>query len=163
MIIVKNSGYLLFDNFKFLCAFGKNGIKKNKIEGDKATPRGIFKLNKVFYRHDRIKKIKTILGKSKITKKMGWCDDPNSKFYNKKILLPSKFKYEKLYRNDCIYDIIIVINYNIKPTFKNKGSAIFMHIARSGLKPTEGCIALKKKDLLFLLSIIKKNTQICIG
>jgi L,D-peptidoglycan transpeptidase YkuD (ErfK/YbiS/YcfS/YnhG family) len=163
MIIVEKSGYLIFDNFKFLCTFGKNGIKKNKVEGDNATPKGVFKLNKVFYRSDRIKKIKTILKKSKITNNMGWCDDPKSKFYNKKILLPSKFKCEKLYRKDSIYDIIVVLNYNIKPTIINKGSAIFMHVARSALKPTKGCIALKKKDLLFLLSIIKKNTYISIG
>ena len=162
MIIVKKSGYLIFNNFRFPCAFGKNGIKKKKIEGDGITPKGIFKLTKVFYRFDRIKKIKTILKKIKIKKNMGWCDDSKSKFYNKQILLPSKFKHEKLYRNDFIYDIIVVIDYNTKPVIKNKGSAIFIHVARNNLVPTKGCVALKKEDLLLLLSIIKANTKICI-
>ena len=93
---------------------------------------------------------------------MGWCDDSKSKFYNKQILLPSKFKHEKLYRNDFIYDIIVVIDYNTKPVIKNKGSAIFIHVARNNLVPTKGCVALKKEDLLLLLSIIKANTKICI-
>ena len=163
MIIVKKSGYLIYNNFRFSCAFGKNGIKKKKIEGDNITPKGIFKLTKVFYRFDRIKKIKTVLKKIKIKKNMGWCDDSKSRFYNKQISLPSKFKHEKLYRRDFIYDIVIVTDYNTKPVIKNKGSAIFMHVARNNLKPTKGCIALKKEDLLLLLSVIKPNTKICIG
>jgi L,D-peptidoglycan transpeptidase YkuD (ErfK/YbiS/YcfS/YnhG family) len=91
---------------------------------------------------------------------MGWCDDPHSKCYNKLILLPHKDHHEKLYRNDNIYDALIVLNYNMKPIIQGKGSAIFIHIAKNKFKPTEGCIALKKKDLLFLLKIIKKKTKI---
>ena len=82
----------------------------------------------------------------KITKKMGWCDDPNSKDYNQLINLPTKYKYEKLYRKDNVYDLLIVLNYNIMPTIKNKGSAIFIHIARKNYEKTAGCIALKKKS-----------------
>lgn len=163
MIIVKKSGYLIFNNLRFPCAFGKNGIKKNKIEGDNITPKGIFKLTKVFYRVDRIKKLKTVLKKYKIKKNMGWCDDSKSKFYNKQIFLPSKFRHEKLYRRENIYDIIVLLNYNTRPTIKNKGSAIFIHIARDKLKATKGCIALKKNDLLLLLLKIKKKAKISIG
>ena len=133
--------------------------KKNK-EGDNITPKGIFRLIRVYYRSDRIKNIKTSLKKSKIKKSMGWCDDPESKFYNKLIRIPSSAKHEKLYRNDHLYDLILVINYNTNPIIKNKGSAIFIHIAKKNYKKTKGCIALKKKHLIELISKIKKNTQI---
>jgi L,D-peptidoglycan transpeptidase YkuD (ErfK/YbiS/YcfS/YnhG family) len=91
---------------------------------------------------------------------MGWCDDPTSNSYNKEIKLPTKFGYEKLYRKDHIYDLIAVISYNVNPIIKGKGSAIFLHIAKKKFSPTQGCIALKKKDLLLLLSKISKNTKI---
>ena len=88
---------------------------------------------------------------------MGWCDDPRSIFYNKQIKLPSKFSYERLYRKDRIYDLVAVLNYNTNPVIKNKGSAIFIHIAKNNYKPTAGCVALKKVDLIKLLKIIKTH------
>jgi L,D-peptidoglycan transpeptidase YkuD (ErfK/YbiS/YcfS/YnhG family) len=91
---------------------------------------------------------------------MAWCDDPKSKFYNKQIKLPSRYSYEKLYRKDRIYDIIISLDYNTNPIIKNKGSAIFLHVAKKNYKPTAGCIALKKEDLIHLLSVIKKGNKI---
>jgi len=160
MIIVKESGYLTFKNLKFQCALGKAGISKKNKEGDYITPRGTFKLVKVFYRADKIKNLKTSLKKIKIKKNTGWCDDPKSKFYNKQIRLPSNFGHEKLYRNDRIYDLVVVLNYNLNPIIKNKGSAIFIHVAKKSFKKTAGCIALNKKNLIDLLSVIKKNTKI---
>ena len=157
MIIVKKSGYLKYKNFIFRCALGKNGIKKKIKEGDNITPKGIFKITKVYYRKDKIKKIKTLIKKIKIRKDMGWCDDPRSIFYNKQIKLPSKLSYERLYRKDDIYDLLAVLNYNINPIVKNKGSAIFIHIAKKNFRPTGGCVALKKEDLIKLLQIIKKK------
>ena len=163
MIIVKNSGYLKYKNLKFRCALGIAGIKKKNKEGDNITPRGIFKVNKVYYRSDKIKSIKTSIKKLKIKKNMGWCDDPESNFYNKEIKLPSKFKHEKLYRSDNLYDLILVLNYNTRPIKKNKGSAIFIHVAKGSYKKTKGCIALKKKDLVKLIPLIKKSTRIKIN
>jgi len=163
MIIVKKSGYLKYKNFKFRCALGKNGVKKKIKEGDNITPKGKFKLTKIYYRHDKIKKIISSIKKIKIKKNMGWCDDPKSNFYNQQIKLPSKFGHEKLYRNDRIYDLLVVLNYNTKPIIKNKGSAIFLHIAKKNYEKTKGCVALKKKHLIQLLVIIKKNTIIKIG
>jgi L,D-peptidoglycan transpeptidase YkuD (ErfK/YbiS/YcfS/YnhG family) len=93
---------------------------------------------------------------------MGWCDDPKSKKYNQSINLPSIYSHEKFYRKDNVYDLILVLNYNIKPIIKNKGSAIFIHIAKRNYKKTEGCIALKKNHLLKLITKIKKNTKIII-
>ena len=162
MIIVKKSGYLKYKKFKFRCALGKAGIKNKIKEGDNITPKGTYEAIKVFYRSDKISKIKTILKKIKIKKDMGWCDDTDSKFYNKQIKLPSIFSHEKLYRKDDIYDLVVVLNYNFKPVIKNKGSAIFIHVTNK-YKPTRGCIALKKCDLIKLLSLIKKNTKIKIN
>jgi L,D-peptidoglycan transpeptidase YkuD (ErfK/YbiS/YcfS/YnhG family) len=142
MIIVKKSGYLKYKNLKFRCAFGKNGIKKKTIEGDKITPIGIFKITKIYYRHDRISNLKTLI---------------------KKIKMPNKFNYEKLYRNDHTYDLLAVLNYNTNPVIKNKGSAIFIHVAKNNYKPTAGCVALKKSNLIKLLQTIKKNTKIKIS
>ena len=163
MIIVKKSGYLKYKNLKFRCALGRAGIKKKEKEGDNVTPKGIFKIIKMYYRPDKIKNIKTNIKKIKIKKNMGWCDDPSSRFYNQQINLPSKFSYEKLYRNDNLYDLILVLNYNTNPIIENKGSAIFVHIAKKSYTKTKGCIALKKKHLIELISIIKKNTKIKIN
>ena len=117
----------------------------------------------MYYRADRIKNLKTNLKKIKINNNTAWCDDTKSKFYNKEIRLPSNFSYENFYRRDKIYDLIIVINYNINPTIKKKGSAIFIHIAKKEYTPTRGCIALKKEHLLLLLKKIKKNNKIKVG
>jgi L,D-peptidoglycan transpeptidase YkuD (ErfK/YbiS/YcfS/YnhG family) len=163
MIIVKKSGYLNYKNFKFKCALGKNGIRQKGREGDFVTPKGKYKLIKIYYRADRIKKVNSPLKKVKIKKDMGWCDDINSKFYNKQIKINKQISHEKLYREDNVYDIVVVLNYNINPTIKGKGSAIFLHIAKKNYNKTQGCIALKRNELLKLLSQIKKNTQIKIG
>jgi L,D-peptidoglycan transpeptidase YkuD (ErfK/YbiS/YcfS/YnhG family) len=163
MIIVKKSNYLKYKNFRFRCSLGKAGIKKKEKEGDKITPGGIFKIICIYYRSDRIKKITTPLKKIKIKKTMGWCDDPRSSFYNKEIKIPNKFNYEQFYRKDNLYDIIVPLNYNTNPILKNKGSAIFIHIANNNYKPTAGCIGVKKNNLMKLLSIIKKSTKVKIG
>ena len=163
MIIINKSGYLKYKDLKFKCALGKSGIGKKKIEGDNITPKGIFSIVKIYYRSDRVKKISSKFRLIKITKKMGWCDDPNSKKYNQLINLPTNCKYEKLYRKDNVYDLVIVLDYNINPTIKNKGSAIFIHVARQDYKKTAGCIALKKNHLKELVKTIKKNTKVIIN
>jgi len=163
MIIIKKTGYLQYKNLKFRCALGKAGIKKKEKEGDNITPKGIFKITSMYYRPDRIKNIITAIKKIKIKKNIGWCDDPDSHFYNQQISLPTKFNHEKLYRNDNLYDLVLVLDYNTNPIIKNKGSAIFIHIAKKNYKKTKGCIALKKKHLIELISKIKKNTQIKIN
>ena len=163
MIIINKSGYLKYKDLKFKCALGKAGIGKKKREGDNITPTGTFKIVKIYYRSDRIKKIYSKFKAIEITKNMGWCDDPNSKYYNQLINLPSRYGHEKLFKVKNIYDIIVVLNYNMKPIIKNKGSAIFIHIAKKNYLPTQGCIALKKNDLLKLLSKIRKNIKIKIN
>ena len=163
MIIINKSGYLKYKDFKFKCALGKAGIGKKEIEGDNITPRGTFYVIKIYYRDDRIKKLSSKFKLIKITKKMGWCDDPKSKKYNQLIKLPTKYSHEILYGKDNIYDLLLVLNYNIKPTIKNKGSAIFIHVAKKNYKKTAGCVALKKADLIYLVKEIKKNTKVIIN
>ena len=94
---------------------------------------------------------------------MGWCDDPKSNKYNKLIKYPFKFSSEKLYRSDNIYDIILVLSFNIRPVIKKKGSAIFIHVAKKNYKNTEGCIALKKTHLLKIIKNLNRNTVVTIG
>ena len=162
MIYINKSGYLKYKNLKFRCALGKAGIGKKKIEGDNITPKGVFRIVKIYYRKDRLKKLSSKFTLIEITKSMGWCDDPKSKKYNQLIKLPSQFSHEKLHRKDNIYDLILVLNYNIKPTIKNKGSAIFMHVAKKNYERTAGCIALNKNHLIYLIKDIKKNTRVLI-
>ena len=162
LIIVKNKDKLIIDCFKLNCCIGKSGIKANKVEGDKSTPSGIFHLGNVYYRSDRVKKPLTKLKCIKINKSMGWCNDPLSKFYNKKIKTNKKIKHEKLFRVDYKYNYLIIIKYNYLKTIPNKGSAIFIHLTKN-YKPTAGCIGLKEKDLLILLKLIDTKTKIKIN
>ena len=163
MIFINKSGYLEYKNLKFRCALGKAGVKKKKEEGDNITPKGTFKINNIYYRSDHIKKISSKFKLIEIRKNMGWCDDPKSKQYNKLIKLPNKYKHEKLYRKDNIYDLILVLNYNTRPILKNKGSAIFIHVATKNYKKTAGCVALKKRHLIKLVEKINKKTKITIN
>ena len=162
IIKVKNKETLEIDLFKFKCSIGKKGFTKNKFEGDKKTPIGLFSIGDLYYRKDRISKFDTKLKSIKIKKSMGWCDDINSKNYNKLINVKEKIRHEKLYRNDYKYDLFIPINYNTKPIIKNKGSAIFIHLTKN-YKKTAGCIALSKKDFFILLKLIDKKTKIKIS
>ena len=160
IIYLKNKHTIQVDDFSFKCCIGKNGLSKLKIEGDKKTPIGTFELEKLYFRSDRIRKFKSNLKTSKINKFMGWCDDTKSKkYYNKLIKVSKKLKHEKLFRKDFKYDLLIPIKYNSKKRVLGRGSCIFLHLTKD-YKPTAGCIALKKKDFLILLKLIKRNSKI---
>tara|TARA_B100001059_G_C17550525_1_gene435026 strand:- start:73 stop:564 length:492 start_codon:yes stop_codon:yes gene_type:complete len=161
-IILKNNKTIVYDDFQFKCAIGANGSTWNKNEGDKKTPKGKYTLGPLYYREDRVGKPVTKLKTIKIKKDMGWCDDVFHKKYNKLIKINKKIKFEKMWRKDQIYDLLIPIHYNTKKIVKNKGSAIFIHLSKN-YKKTLGCIALKKQDLLILLKLIKKGTKIKIN
>lgn len=159
-IIIKNKDTLIFDDFKFRCSIGKMGFTKNKKEGDKKTPRGIFNIGNLYYRKDKHLKPTTKLKCIAIKKNMGWCDDPkNKKYYNKLIKIKKNIKHETLYRKDSKYDFIIPIKYNSKKIKFGRGSAIFIHLTKD-YKKTLGCIALKENDFLILLKLINKKTKI---
>tara|TARA_B100001057_G_scaffold355807_1_gene357810 strand:+ start:892 stop:1383 length:492 start_codon:yes stop_codon:yes gene_type:complete len=159
IINIVNKDTLKVDLFEFKCSIGKNGFTKSKKEGDKKTPKGKFSIGNLYYRKDRKIKFKTKLKSIPIKKDMGWCDDITNNDYNKLIKVKKNIKHEKLYRRDYIYDLLIPIHYNINPTIKKKGSAIFLHLTKNYNK-TAGCIAISKKDFLILLKIIDKKTKI---
>ena len=158
-IIIIKKDTLLYDEFKFKCSIGKNGKTIKKIEGDNKTPKGLFALGPLYYRKDRLLKLSTKLKKIEIMKNLGWCDDVKSKLYNKSIKTNNNVRHEKLYRNDKKYNLLIPIEYNFKKPKKNKGSAIFLHLT-SNYRKTQGCVAIKEKDMLILLKLINKNTKI---
>ena len=162
MHILINKNYLTYNKLKVKCAIGKKGINYKKKEGDLVTPIGQFKIKYILYRRDKVK-ISTKLKKKVIKKNMGWCDDPKSSHYNRLVKLPFIYRHEKLYKKENIYDIILVLNYNMNPIKKNKGSAIFIHVAKKSYSPTLGCIAVAKSDLLKILTLIDKNTFIKIS
>ena len=154
VINLNKKHFLKVGNKIFRCQIGEGGLKisKKKIEGDKTTPIGKWYLWSIYYRSDKVlnqNSRKNILKINKITKNCGWCDDIKSNNYNKYIKINNfqslNLNYEKLWREDDAYDIIIVISHNLKPTIKNKGSAIFIHCSFSNNRNTAGCIALKKK------------------
>lgn len=158
-ILVKNKS-LTFNNYKVKCALGKRGIGPKKKEGDLITPIGSYRIKAILYRRDKIKNLRTKLIKRAINKKMGWCDDSKSKKYNQLISLPSKFNFEKLYRNDDIYDIVFILDFNTNPVKKEKGSAIFIHVAKKNYFPTKGCIAIKKSVIKKLAHQINRKTLV---
>ena len=158
-MIVKNKDTLILDEFKFKCSIGKKGTTSNKIEGDLKTPKGTYSIGTLYYRKDKIYKVDTKIKKIPIKRNMYWCNDTKSKYYNKLINSYQNVTFEKMFRNDGKYDLVIVINYNTKEIIKKKGSAIFLHLTNNYQK-TEGCVALKKKDMLILLKLIDKKTKI---
>lgn len=160
IIQLKKKNTLKIDEFLFRCCVGKNGITKNKIEGDKKTPSGIYNIENLYYRKDRIRLPKNKIKNIPILKQMGWCNDISDKDnYNKLIINNKKLSHEKLYRKDYKYDILIPIKYNFNKKVLGKGSCIFLHITKN-YKPTAGCIAISKKDFLIMVKIIKKNSKI---
>ena len=162
IIYLRNKHTLEVDDFQFRCVISKNDITNQKIEGDFCTPKGIFKLENLFYRKDRVDFEKCELKVKNINREMVWCNDSSSIYYNKLTRINKKITYEKLFRNDYKYDFIIPLNYNRKNIKKNKGSAIFMHLTKN-YKPTAGCIAISKNDFEILIKVIKKNTYIKIS
>ena len=162
MHIIINKNYLTYNKLKVKCTIGRNGIGYKRKEGDLITPKGLFKIKYILYRKDRVK-ISTILNKKVLKKNMGWCDDPRSSHYNKLIKLPFAHNHEKLFKRENIYDIVLVLNYNMNPVKKNKGSAIFIHVAKKNFKKTKGCVAIKKPSLIKLIKKINQNTKVKIS
>ena len=159
-IFIKNKYTLQIDDFKFRCSIGKKGLTSNKKEGDKKTPKGTFEIENLYFRKDRLDKPSTLLKCIEIRKDMGWCDDINfPEKYNKLFKIKKKIRHEKLKRKDFKYDLLIPIKYNFKKPIVGLGSCIFIHLTEN-YKPTAGCIAMKKKDFLVMLKLIKKNSKI---
>tara|TARA_B100000029_G_C17522540_1_gene940439 strand:- start:536 stop:1048 length:513 start_codon:yes stop_codon:yes gene_type:complete len=158
----KNIAYVCYEKKKIISYVGKNGIGKKNREGDLITPRGCFGVNRIFVRTDKALRIKSALPISKIEKSNIWCIDPKHRKYNCFLKKPIHCFYENLYREDGVYDVIISTTFNSKPVKKHKGSAIFIHCIGEKNDFTEGCIALKRKDLIDLLKTLKPSSRIII-
>ena len=162
MIIVGSDKTIAFNGERYRCAVVRSGFTNRKTEGDGATPRGRFLLREVYVREDSVSRPETRLPVYALRPDDGWCDDPVWPEYNTKISLPFDGSHERLWRDDDTYDVIVVIGYNDAPVVAGKGSAIFMHVARPGYTPTEGCVALAKQDLLEVLRHCTPDTVVSI-
>ena len=137
---------------RFRAALGRGGIRVDKMEGDGATPAGLLPLRRVLYRADRLARPRSTLPIVPLAPHDGWCDDPDDAAYNRAVRLPYAGRHECLWRSDEVYDLVGVLGWNDAPVAKQRGSAIFLHLARPDYAPTEGCVALARPDLLAVLA-----------
>ena len=145
---------------RWRCVVGAGGVREDKVEGDAATPAGEYPLRHIYFRNDRLVLPKVRLPARPIGERDGWCDDPQSPAYNRLIHLPSSSSHEKMWREDGLYDLVVVVGYNDNPPEGEWGSAIFLHIARQDMSPTRGCVAFARDDLLELVTLIGPATRI---
>lgn len=156
MNLILHHNQLFWGDQTFPCAWGRGGISSEKREGDGATPVGTFPFRRAFYRADRLERPETLLPLQALSEKDGWCDDIYDELYNQHISLPYPGRHEKLWREDHVYDLILVVGHNDDPIKPGQGSAIFVHLLRPERTPTEGCVALTPQDLL---QVLKESTQ----
>jgi L,D-peptidoglycan transpeptidase YkuD (ErfK/YbiS/YcfS/YnhG family) len=156
-------GWLAAGPLHIPVALGRSGIKANKREGDGATPRGSFRLIRLWWRADRAPPPRTLLPLRRIGRSDAWCESPSDRRYNRPIRLDARAAGDRLRRADHLYDLIIEIDHNTRPRVAGRGSAVFVHIARPGFLPTAGCVALTAPRLRLLLDQLSAKTRIVIG
>jgi len=162
-LLVSSDGSARFDGRIVRCALGRGGISGAKREGDGATPAGTWPLRRLLYRPDRLSAPSTALPTTPIGPADGWCDAPGDKNYNLPVILPYPASCEALWRDDLVYDLIVPLGYNDGPIVPGRGSAIFLHLARDGYLPTEGCVALGRDDLLAYLALATTGSRVIIA
>ena len=150
-----------FGESSWRCAVGPGGVRPDKREGDGATPAGCWPLRRVLYRADRLAPPATALPLAALKREDGWCDDPADPSYNSQVVLPHGASHERLWRDDGIYDLIVVLGHNDDPPVPGAGSAVFLHLARPDYAPTEGCVALARDHLLAVLERAGPDTRLC--
>lgn len=144
-------------------ALGRAGIRADKHEGDGATPRGRFRLRRLWWRADRLPRPPTALPVRRIRPDDAWCEDPRDRNYNRPIKLAAARPGDRLWRADHLYDLVIELDHNTRPRVAGRGSAVFVHVARFGFRPTAGCIALERAALKRLLVHLSTRTRIGIA
>ena len=159
-LIVSADGEARFGNAIYRCAIGRGGIRSEKIEGDGASPAGSFKLVGVRYRTERVRAPETALFVDPLSHVNGWCDAPQDPAYNQPVTLPYPASCENLYRDDGLYDIVVITSHNSDPVVPGAGSAIFLHVSGGpDYPPTEGCIAFALEDLREILACWRPETD----
>ena len=153
-------GRIVAGNLVLRCALGRSGALASKREGDGGTPRGRFALLGGYYRPDRLRRPRTGLALRPLRPNDGWCDDPGDRRYNRPIRLPARARHEAMWRQDHLYDIVLDIAANRRPVVRARGSAIFLHLARPGFLPTEGCVAIERRMAQRLLAVLGRRTRI---
>lgn len=159
-IVVQAPDRLTFQGRAHLCVIGRGGIRARKREGDGVTPAGVFCLRRLLYRADRLEIPQTGLAVAALSPGDGWCDDAGHADYNRQVTLPHPASCEELWRDDGIYDLVVVLGHNDAPVVAGAGSAIFLHLARPDFSPTAGCVALARSDLLEILEACDPATRI---
>jgi L,D-peptidoglycan transpeptidase YkuD (ErfK/YbiS/YcfS/YnhG family) len=161
-LVVDPSGVANWRGQRLRCALGRGGIRRDKREGDGATPVGSWPMRRLLYRADRVALPQTALPASAIGEHDGWCDAPGDRNYNLPVRLPYSASAETLYRQDGVYDLIVPLGYNDAPVVAGAGSAIFLHVARLDFAPTEGCVALALADLLGVLRDADRESRVIV-
>ncbi len=154
------AGWLVFGGLRMRCALGRGGIRAGKREGDGATPFGRFRVHEVLYNPRRVQRPVTGVPVRPIARADGWCDAPGDRNYNRFVRHPYRASAERLWRDDGLYDLVVVLDYNIRPRVQGRGSAVFMHVARPGFQATEGCIAVERDHLRRILSRVTRTTPL---
>jgi L,D-peptidoglycan transpeptidase YkuD (ErfK/YbiS/YcfS/YnhG family) len=153
-------GWATLGALRWRCTVGEGGIREDKVEGDAATPAGEYPLRRIYFRNDRLVLPKVRLPARPIAEHDGWCDDPQSPTYNRLVHVPNDWSAEKMWREDGLYDLVVVVGYNDDPPEGEWGSAIFLHVAREDYAPTRGCVAFSQPDLLELVPLIGPETRL---
>jgi L,D-peptidoglycan transpeptidase YkuD (ErfK/YbiS/YcfS/YnhG family) len=158
----RSAGLLSAGPIQLPVALGRGGIKANKREGDGATPRGHFRLLRLWWRKDRLRRPRTGLPARPIHTRDAWSEDPADRAYNRHVVRPTGQPGDRLWRDDHLYDLIIELDHNARPRVSGRGSAVFIHVARSGFAPTAGCVALARPSLVRLLSRLRPGAEVVI-
>ena len=162
-LVVDNSGFAAWGSWRMRCALGRGGISPHKHEGDGATPVGAFVMRRLLYRPDRGAPPRTPLRSAALKPRDGWCDAPGDPAYNRPVLLPYPASAENLWRDDHLYDLLVVLGYNDDPVVSGKGSAIFLHLAAPDFGPTVGCVALARDDLLTVIATATPASRVIVA
>ena len=152
-------GILALGGLSWPCALGKGGISALKREGDGATPLARLRVLGVYGRCGGMVPLRAAMPVTPIGAGLGWCDAPADRNYNRPVALPYPASHERMRRDDHLYDACLVLDWNIRPRLRHRGSAIFAHLARPGYLPTEGCIALSPRDMARILPLIGTGAE----
>ena len=157
------TGFARLGDLQWRCALGRSGIAAEKVEGDGKTPMGRFPIRRLFYRPDRVREIACVFPIQPMSPADGWCDAPGDPAYNRLVTRPYPASHEAMWREDGLYDLVLVIGHNDDPVVSGQGSAVFLHLARPDFGPTDGCVAFARADFIRLLGSLDQSTHIVIS